>query len=265
MHVREFIADLERANRALTIKEFGRQLNSAKKRDQLRQLVETYFDRVRPTFAPSREQGEVTQPVDDAMQALLIECHKRGQTSRYKKLLAAAREALIQVDAAQMLPQSLELTPIDSSDSQILSALDRLLPSAALAYLQAVEDLKTSDRYSWRGPATDLRECMREVLDHLAPDKDVEGQVGYKRESDARGPTMKQKVRHILRKRNAASAATSSVEAAVLAVEDALGVFVRSVYTRSSVSTHTATSKDEVLRIKSLVQVVLQELLAIRG
>jgi hypothetical protein len=264
MQVREFIGELERANRALTIREFGRQLNSAKKRLELSQLVETYFDAVRPTFASSREQGEVTQPVDAAMQALLIEGHKRGQTSRYKKLLTEAREALIQVDAARLLPSVVELNPVDGSDSQILSALDRMLPSAALAYLQAIEDLKQNDRYSWRGPATDLRECMREVLDQIAPDREVEGQAGYKKEPDARGPTMKQKVRYVLRKRDVASAATASVESAVLAVEEALGVFVRSVYTRSSVSTHTATSRDEVLRIKSLVQVVLQELLELR-
>ena len=264
MSLRDFIGELERANRSLTTALFGKQLNSTKKRQQLRALVETYFEQVRPTFAASSEQDSLISPVDSAMQSLLIECHKRGQTSRYKKLLASAREALIQVDAAQLLPSSVDPAPIDASDTQILAALDRVLPSAALAYLQAIEDLKQIERFSWRGPATDLRECMREVLDHLAPDREVESQSGYKREQDARGPTMKQKVRFVLRRREAASVATASVETAVVAVEEAMGVFVRSVYSRSSVSTHTATTKDEVLRVKSLVQVVLQELLELR-
>jgi len=262
--VRDFISELERVNRSLTLKEFGRQLNSRKKRDELRAVVERYFNVVRPSFVASNEQGGVGSEADAAMQNLLVESHKRGQTSKYKALLAQAREALIQVDATQLLPSGSDAVPNDAIDTRLLAALDDLLPSAALSYLQAVEDLRVDRRYSWRGPATDLRECMREVLDHLAPDKTVESQSGYKREADARGPTMKQKVRFVLRSRSAGSSAIASVEAAATSVEESMGTFVRSVYTRSSVSTHTATSKDEVLRVKSLVQVVLQELLELR-
>jgi hypothetical protein len=53
------------------------------------------------------------------------------------------------------------------------------------------------DRQSWRGPATDLRE----VLDHVAPDKEVTVQQGFKLEKNQIGLTMKQKVRFILGKR----------------------------------------------------------------
>lgn len=264
MLIRDFIPELERANRALAVKRYGKQLNSLKARTELREVVQKYFDLVRPTFAPSSEQNELIKPVDSALQILLMESHKRGQTSRYKKLLAEARDALIQIDAAQLLPHSDSAESIEGIDASILDSLDELLPSASLSYRQAIEDLQGTARYSWRGPATDLRECMREVIDHLAPDKDVESASGYKREQDARGPTMKQKVRFVLRARSTSTAATASVESAAVAVEEAIGVFVRSVYTRSSVSTHVATSRDEVLRIKSLVQVVLQELLELR-
>jgi hypothetical protein len=262
--VRDFIAELERQNRALTVREFGRQLNSQRKRAELQATVEKYFDAVRPSFASSAEQGELAGPIDSAMQDLLRETHKRGQTARYKALLNRAREGLIQIDALHLLPTN-SRSGMDAADAQLLAALDKTLPSAALSYLQAIEDLKSPDRFSWRGPATDLRECMREVLDHLAQDKAVEAQDGYKREPDARGPTMKQKVRYVLRSRNAGSSEMASVESAAVAVEESIGQFVRSVYTRSSVSTHTATSRAEVLRIKSLVQVVLQELLQLRS
>ena len=59
------------------------------------------------------------------------------------------------------------------------------------------------------------------------------------------------------------TAAVATTESAVSTIEDLLGAFVRSIYTRSSVSTHTATSKGEVLRIRDLVRVALCELLEI--
>jgi hypothetical protein len=54
---------------------------------------------------------------------------------------------------------------------------------------------------SWRGPATDFRESLRETLDHLAPDSAVKAEPGFKLEQNTSGPTMKQKVRFILKKR----------------------------------------------------------------
>ena len=55
----------------------------------------------------------------------------------------------------------------------IIGTLTSLLPSSARSYEQAIRDLQSADRLSWRGPATDLRESLRETLDHLAPDADV--------------------------------------------------------------------------------------------
>lgn len=250
--------------RTLTSANFGSQLNSAKCRGELRKLVEEYFEKVRPTLASLDEQSPLVLPVDSAMQQLLVETHKRGRTARYRALLNEAREGLIQVHAERLIPRVGPI-PMDPIDGQISAALQETLPSAALSYRQAVEDLKGAARLSWRGPATDLRESMRELLDHLAPDAEVEAAHGFKREPETRGPTMKQKVRFILRQRSAQGAAMASVETATQAVEEALGQFVRSVYTRSSVSTHVATSREEVLRIKALVQVVLQELLGLHA
>src|SRR5690606_26559968 len=131
----------------------------------------------------------------------------------------------------------------------------------AMSYEQALIDLRTEDRLSWRGPATDLREALREVLDKLAPDDEVKAAPGFKPEPDARGPTMKQKVRYVLRNRRVSKSISEPTENAATAVDEALGAFVRSVYTRSSVSTHTSTSRGEALRVLDLVRVVLCELL----
>lgn len=105
---------------------------------------------------------------------------------------------------------------------------------------------------------------MRETLDHLAPDTDVIAMSGYKQSPDTNGPTMKQKVRFVLKKRGLTQALSAPAETATEAVDSAIGTFVRSVYTRSSVSTHTPTDKGEVIRIRDFVRVVLCELLEVR-
>lgn len=157
-------------------------------------------------------------------------------------------------------PMTVDADPIDD---RILRALDEQLPAAAASYRQALTDLGSTARFSWRGPAADLREALRETLDFLAPDAVVVAQPGFALEEGARGPTMKQKVRYILRERKISASVAQTSESAVVAVDEALGSFVRSVYTRSSVSTHTPTDKGEVVRIKNLVRVALVELLDI--
>ena len=75
---------------------------------------------------------------------------------------------------------------------------------------------------------------------------------------------MKQKARYILRKRGLKSAAVETSAKAMDAIEITVGTFIRSVYDRSSLSTHTPTNRNEVLRVRDLVRVVLCELLEIR-
>jgi len=101
-------------------------------------------------------------------------------------------------------------------------------------------------------------------LDHLAPDTDVMDEPGFKLEKDLSLPTMKQKVRFILRKRGLGRTAMQSTETATQAVEEIVGTFIRNVYSRSSVSTHTPTDRNEILRIRDWVKIALCELLEIR-
>ena len=55
-----------------------------------------------------------------------------------------------------------------------------------------------------------------------------------------------------------------SPETAAEAVDELVGAFVRSVYSRSSVSTHTPTDRSEILRIRDWVRLALCELLEVR-
>jgi len=75
---------------------------------------------------------------------------------------------------------------------------------------------------------------------------------------------MSQKVRYVLGQRGLGRSGTKPAEDAAAAVDAAVGSFVRSVYSRSNVSTHTPTDKAEVIRVRDLVRVALTELLEIR-
>jgi hypothetical protein len=108
-----------------------------------------------------------------------------------------------------------------------------------------------------------LREALREVLDHLAPDKEVTGQPGFTLESNQSKPTMRQKVRFILASRGKGKTQTAPAEHSTAIVEQSVGALARSVYDRSSLSTHVGTTKQEVQQVKAYVDVVLTELLEI--
>lgn len=260
--VTSLLADVERARKSLNAVN-GAQLHSTSARALLRELAERYFSDIRPTLKDDSGPNEHRDGVSGAMEELLALCHKHGSVGKYKQLLRRAKGHLIHLDTGLVVQRQKEDIRT-GPDIRIITTLRALLPGAAASYEQALIDLSESSRLSWRGPATDLREALREALDHLAPDKDVSASSGYKSEPNTHGPTMKQKVRYILKNRGVARAASATTEDATLAIDEAIGSFVRSVYTRSSVSTHTPTDKNEVLRILDLVRVVLGELLETR-
>jgi hypothetical protein len=138
-----------------------------------------------------------------------------------------------------------------------------MLPLASASYEQALRDIAQSTRVSWRGTAGELREVLRELIDHLAPDKTVMSSDGFHLEQDLTKPTQKQKVRYILRARRTGSAALAVVEDAVANVDESVATLVRSTYNRGSASTHALTSSAEVRNLKRYVDAVLAELLEI--
>jgi hypothetical protein len=262
--IHDFVLKLERKKKELS-KNQSLQLNSQTRRDSIRLLIEEYFNTIRPEIMGDSDQDQDISDVDSAMQELLTICHKRGAVKKYQTLLSKVRKGLITIDFRLISTTNSKKDPQidDKLDMLIIATLSKLIPSSALSYQQALLDLKIPHRYSWRGPATDLREALREVLDHLAPDKDVMAMQGYKQIEGTHGPTMKQKVRYVLKSRGVSGALSSPAENATEAIEAAVGSFIRSVYTRSSISTHTPTQKTEVIRIRDFVRIVLCELLEV--
>ncbi len=230
-----------------------------------RQIVDDYFRQTRIQISAGGVEDSELFTLDDLLQRLLEATHRRTPTPIFKKLLKDVRSGCFEVEKRLLAAAGAQNagTAGDLVDRRIVDTLKTLLPSAALAYEQGLLDLTATNRLSWRGPATDFREALRETLDHLAPDKAVTGQTGYKQEPNTNGPTMKQKVRYILRQRSKGDKIVESSEAAVASVDAILGTFVRSVYSRSSVSTHTPTNRDEVIRVRDFVKLALCELLEI--
>ena len=240
-------------------------VNSQTDRKSFQLLVDDYFRQIRPSIAIYPALNDKLEEIDATFQEILTLTHGRSSITAYKKSLSRCKAFLIKLEALSLTQASSSGGKPQGSviDSRILETLRRLVPSAAAAYEQALADLEDSKRTSYRGPATDLREALRETLDHLAPDTAVIKREGYKAEPNTTGPTMKQKVRYILVTRGISRTLTEPPERAAEAIEEAVGAFVRSVYTRSSISTHTPTDRNEVLRIRDWVRVVMCELLEI--
>lgn len=237
----------------------GEQVRSAATKSLLHEIASDYFSGVK-SIAEQCNGG--SESLDNIFQEIHLISRKNPSKKRCLDLLKTAKHSLVACEGAELAKfsrqQAGHSTPVDEL---IVATLDDMCPSASLAYQQALIDLNQERRLSWRGPATDLREALRETLDRLAPDVDVESSPGFKLEQDAKHPTMKQKVRFVLKNRGVASGAMATPESAVVGIEDVLGGLTRSVYNRSSVSTHTPTDRTEVARVHAWVRLVLCELL----
>ena len=69
----------------------------------------------------------------------------------------------------------------------ISDTLSAILPATAASYEQCLLDLGGPSRRSYRGVAHEMREVLRETLDHLAPDPDVMAEANVQRQLELRG------------------------------------------------------------------------------
>jgi hypothetical protein len=237
----------------------GKQIWANSDCEKIRTFCAIYFD-ARSKLADSEDAL--------ATDAIFKELHSaaRGKPSRAKVVdrLTTAKQRLVKLEGAALMSAAAKSAGRrTATDQLIIETLRDVCPSAAAAYSQALADLGADRRESWRGPAADLREALRETLDVLAPDNEITKEPGFKLEKDAHRPTMKQKVRYILKKRETPHGAMAAPESAVQGIEDILGGITRSIYNRTSISTHTATDKKEVVRVHAWVRLVLCDLLEV--
>lgn len=239
-------------------------VNSAPRRAEAREVAQRYFRRARAVLQNAGLAGPL-EALDPAFQRIIELSDGNNAAASYKKQIGVIGKIIPKVTSGLELNQSVAVIAPNPNeeDVRIIQTLEGLVPSAALSYRQAIIDLADETRLSFRGPALELREALRETLDHLAPDEDVTSADGYKQEKDRTGPTMKQKVRFILKSRGQNKSATALPEQTTSTVDEMVGTLTRSVYERSSVATHVATEQKVVLQIRRYVVAVLHHILEI--
>jgi hypothetical protein len=246
-------------------------INAKGLREAGKSLVQSYFRAARPQLLDLGLDANQIADLDAPMQELLRLANGLNNKRSYERQLDTIRRYKpgLDIHREMLLGGQAQKTgsalPHSHLERMIVDTLKQLLPSAALSYEQALQDLAGPQRLSYRGTAVELRECLRELLDHLAPDAAVVKAPGFAYEKGLTKPTMKQKARFILKNRGGAQSSVSSAEDAVLRIEEATASLARSVYMRGSVSTHVATTLREARELKLYADAVLAELLEILG
>jgi hypothetical protein len=245
-------------------------VNTQSLRDSGKQLVQHYFREARPGLNVVGFSDDELQTLDAEMQTLLRLAQGRNAKRSYATTLRRIRELSVTIESqrefriGEQRKGTGDGNGVSSIERRIIETLRGLVPSAALSYEQALSDLR-APRLSYRGTAAELRETLRETLDHLAPDHAVMAVDGFSLEKGRAKPTQKQKVRHILRSRQVSRTARSAPESAVDLIEELTGSLARASYDRSSLATHVASTEGELRQMKMYVDSVLAELLEIHA
>jgi hypothetical protein len=225
-----------------------------------RSIADTYFGSIASRLAAVQNRADLCDEIEYVLGAIMQLTTAPREKTAYLGHVAELRpylqEAMIDVMRARGLPRLV----LSETERSIVATLERMRPATAASYQQVLEDIAERERVSWRGTATELREVLREVMDHLAPDGDVMAAPGFKLEPDLKRPTQKQKVRFILKARRRAVA---TAEAAVETVEEGVAALARSAYQRGSAGAHASTDAAEVRKLKNYVDALLVELLEI--
>ncbi|MGA2843160.1 MAG: hypothetical protein ABSG18_24015 [Steroidobacteraceae bacterium] len=232
-------------------------------RTEAKEVAQRYFRHSRSSLLNLGLDDELSV-LDKGFESLIQLSSGMNAVSSYKKQIKSIRKLLPKVTTRIELNESgVVRTPADTSaeDERVIQTLDGLVPSAALSYRQAIIDLADENRLSFRGPASELREALRETLDHLALDSEVTSAPGYVQEKNRHGPTMKQKVRFILKARGQSKSSSEVPEQTTTTIDEMVGTLTRSIYDRSSVATHVASERRTVIQIHRYVVAILHDIL----
>jgi hypothetical protein len=202
-------------------------------------IANTYFGSIHGALQTVQHRANLAEEIEFVVSAILQLSNepreKRAYLDQVKELRPYLQEAMIDV----MKARGVRRLVLSDTERGILATLEKMLPTTASSYEQVLHDIAAGKRVSWRGTGSELREALREVMDHLAPDREVMAAPGFKLEDDLKRPTQKQKVRFILKaRRRAASVAEDSVDR----VEEGVASLARSTYQRGSATTSSVRS-----------------------
>lgn len=228
-----------------------------------RAIATTYFEFIRSDLDAVKSRAGLVEEIDFVVQQILQLASGAREKQAYIGQLNELRPYLLEATVDLMKSRGTAQLVLSQTERAILDTLAALLPRSAASYEQALRDIAQGARVSWRGTATELRETLRDVIDHLAPDDKVSAAPNFQLEADQKRPTQRQKVRYILKARRSPSAAVAVAEASLNTVEEAVATLARSTYQRGSASTHVGTTGKEIKSLKRYVDALLAELLEI--
>jgi len=262
----EGIRELER----LISQSDAKTVRSTSTRTAARSLAQRFLRDVRPHLLELGIPEDTISQFDPPIRDLLQISHRHADRATYGARLNELRRFHTEVAplretriGAQLGTAALGVAVISAVERRIIETLEKLRPSAARSYQQALVDLSGPPRHSHRGVAHELREALRETLDHFAPDADVMAESGFQLEKGLTRPTQRQKALYVLRKRRMSRDARQAPELAVGAIEELAASIARSAYSRGAMSAHASTSATEVRQMKMYVDAVLAELLEV--
>ena len=195
-------------------------------------IAQTYFTSVHAELAATEPRRGLPEEIEFTVSAILQLTSNVREKIAYVGQLNELRPFLQEAMVAVMKAGGIRRLVLSDTEKGILSTLVKLLPSTAVSYEQALRDIAGGQRISWRGPAAELREVLREVVDHFAPDEQVMAAPGFQLEKGLMKPTQKQKIRFILKARNTNSAATTTATDALDTFENGIATLGRSTYQR---------------------------------
>jgi hypothetical protein len=234
-------------------------------RGAVRELVQNYFRVIRNQLTELNFDDVVLEPIDQSMQKLIVLSGSRNRRSSYLKVFVSLAKEIqnVEIKREMKLGQQISagIPQLSSLEGKIINTLEKIVPSAALSYKQAIRDLLDTSRVSYRGTANEIRETLREVLQHLAPDNKVMAEQGFALEKEQTKPTHRQKVEFIFKKRLMSKEAMKIPITSISLVETLTAIFARSLYERTSVSTHVLSMKSEVNKLKNYIDGLLAEIL----
>jgi Predicted pPIWI-associating nuclease len=264
----ELIADLDAFGAALRRGQ-SVNVNDQSSKDRAIALATRYFAEARSRILAIPVGAAEIAAHDERWQQLVRLAHGNNARRTHVRTVSQLRRDLVTFRVALLTakpvapPRDGRQIAFSTEEAAILKTLEGLVPSAAASYRQGLMDLYGPERLSYRGTAAEFRESVRETLDHLAPDADVQAQAGFLFENGQTRPTQKQKMRHVLQSRGHNKTQRDSAEKSLSLVDELSGDVMRAVYSRASLATHVQTSKAEVRKIKRYVDTLFIDLLEI--
>lgn len=265
-----FVEDFQSLHRALAGTQ-AHSINSTELRANARACVQSYFRATRPGLKILGVDGDLLSSLDQGLVGVLKLSHKQSAKSSYMSLLdnlqVTVEAVMVEREYRYSEQAFLEASPAGvellDHENLIYELLSDLVPSAARSYRQGIIDLSDENRISYRGAANEFRETLRELLDHLAPDKDVMSEDGFKLVKDQTQPTRRQKAKYILNARGTSKSAMKVPVDFIESIEDKVAAIVSATYSRTNVAAHIQMERNEVLSIKRFLDAVLAELLSL--